>query len=73
MRYGNFFSGRVYGVKFSSKKFVDIDTKKNLDYANYLLKKMKIYNLQNINIDLEELKQQCNSLYSKENKNQVSS
>ena len=34
---------------------------------------MKIYNLQNINIDLEELKQQCNSLYSKENKNQVSS
>lgn len=39
MRYGNFFSGRVYGVKFSSKKFVDIDTKKNLDYANYLLKK----------------------------------
>ena len=34
---------------------------------------MKIYNLQNINIDLEELKQQCNLLYSKENKNQVSS
>jgi len=39
MKYGNFFSGKVYGIKFSNKKFVDIDTKKNLDYANFLLKK----------------------------------
>lgn len=39
IKYGNFFSGKVYGIKFSNKKFVDIDTKKNLDYANYLLKK----------------------------------
>ena len=38
-KFRNFFSGKVYGVKFSNKKFIDIDTKENLDYANYLLKR----------------------------------
>ena len=41
LKYKNFFSGKVKGVIYSEKKFVDIDTIEDFNYGKYLIKNDK--------------------------------